>query len=274
MNSANRHTSNRIGSRNCTRISRGALPDCWSTVTSTPARVRVWISPCVCAPETGYAAQYSSFAVEVNGARLEVELVPAEVPPDTVPAVGVLTVISTRSSWSSSVAVAICLCSASAITRLIGSSVPWLEGPIDPSSEEERDGQSRRREREEQGELVAEHEPAHTYSDVAGRGEHGVAPVREARAHLRARGGGPRPLRTAAVARRGHGRLGAGLGSSVAGCRRRSWVLEGPSVMAPWGLLLWPSGKRAHRARTAPGAKLRCRAPGPCVLCECRRSAG
>ena len=40
MKNANRHTSSRIGSRNCTRIARGALPDCWSTLTTTPARAR------------------------------------------------------------------------------------------------------------------------------------------------------------------------------------------------------------------------------------------
>ena len=134
---------------------------------------------------------------------------PEVVPVGTLPAVGALSAISTRLSWSSSVAVATCLCSASETTRLIGSSVPWLEGPIDPSSTKNVTARAIEATRQEQSELVAEHEPACADRDVSRGGKHRIAFVRKTRAHRRTggrRAGLGRPgdlLRGTAVSGRG-----------------------------------------------------------------------
>ena len=53
VNSANRQTSSRIGSRNWTRIALTGLPDCWSTSTTAPLSRSVRISDVVWASELG-----------------------------------------------------------------------------------------------------------------------------------------------------------------------------------------------------------------------------
>ena len=145
--------------------------------TTAPACVRLCRSCCVCDPGgriRGPVFECAGVAsgalwrlrrvarVDVGRTRLRCCPAPRPSPCRRIPAVGIFSAISTRLSWSSSVAVAIWLWLASEITRLIGNSEPWLEGPIDPEQQEERDDQRDRGNHQEQRELVAEDEPAHS----------------------------------------------------------------------------------------------------------------
>ena len=148
---------------------------------------------------------------------VEVGLPVAAVPPAAVPEPGVLSATSTRSSWSSSVAVVICLCSASVITRLIGSSAPWLEGPIDPSSTKNVIASAAEASTRNSASLSRKTNLRTPIANAPGGRERRVAFLRETRAHLRAWGCGPCPLGGTAVAQRRRWRPGSGCGS-IWGC--------------------------------------------------------
>ena len=53
MNSAKRHTSSRIGTRNWTMIALIGFDDCWSTTTTVPESLSVRIIDVVWASELG-----------------------------------------------------------------------------------------------------------------------------------------------------------------------------------------------------------------------------